>query len=353
MNNNSIQFLKEYHSSKISAEDLIALQDLCLIYNVKMSLLLVLLYRLNINTVQEDLESPIKHIDLKNIPDNFQQIVDEAKERRRSQGEEQMFKYVESLGVCVVANDRNAIRPKELDIYLPDFKVGIEYDGLYWHKESSLVSKTNKCDKKGIRLIRFYEDEWHHKKDICKSIIRDAVNLQPRVIKAKDCTLKRIQLETYMNFLKANHIHGFAYSPIMLGLYLRNELVFAIGVKQFQGQYILNRICHKVYTHVKGALKECLKELKYHYKIESLITYADRRTANIKDFEEIGFKLVTVTKPEYFYVVRGERIGVYDSDRLPDILNHYDPEKSDEENLHLNGYDRIFDCGKYLMKKEL
>ena len=51
MNNNSIQFLKEYHSSKISAEDLIALQDLCLIYNVKMSLLLVLLYRLNINTV--------------------------------------------------------------------------------------------------------------------------------------------------------------------------------------------------------------------------------------------------------------------------------------------------------------
>ena len=70
-----------------------------------------------------------------------------------------------------------------------------------------------------------------------------------------------------MNFLKANHIHGFAYSPIMLGLYLRNELVFAIGVKQFQDQYILNRICHKVYTHVKGALKECLKELKYHYKI--------------------------------------------------------------------------------------
>ena len=146
MNNDSIQFLKEYHSSKISAEDLIALQDLCLIYNVKMSLLLVLLYRLNINTVQEDLESPIKHIDLKNIPDNFQQIVDDAKERGRSQGEDQMFKYVESLGVRVVANDRNAIRPKELDIYLPDFQVGIEYDGLYWHKEASLVSKTNKCD---------------------------------------------------------------------------------------------------------------------------------------------------------------------------------------------------------------
>ena len=68
-----------------------------------------------------------------------------------------MFKYVESLGVHVVANDRNAIRPKELDIYLPDFQVGIEYDGLYWHKEASLVSKTNKCDKNGIRLIRFYE----------------------------------------------------------------------------------------------------------------------------------------------------------------------------------------------------
>lgn len=118
---------------------MITLYDMCLIYNVRLSMLLAILYKNNIPMIQEDLESSTRCINLNNIPDNFRELIDEAKEKGRSRGEDQMFRYIESLGIRVIPNDRTVIRPKELDMYMPDFNIGIEYDGLYWHKESSLA----------------------------------------------------------------------------------------------------------------------------------------------------------------------------------------------------------------------
>lgn len=62
-------------------------------------------------------------------------------------------------------NKRKIIPPKEIDIYLPDLKLAIEYNGLYFH---STLAGTNKnyhleksllCREKNIRLIHIYEFE--------------------------------------------------------------------------------------------------------------------------------------------------------------------------------------------------
>lgn len=45
-----------------------------------------------------------------------------------------------------------------LDIFLPQFNVGIEYDGEYWHKNADRdIRKNEVCSQKGIRLIRILE----------------------------------------------------------------------------------------------------------------------------------------------------------------------------------------------------
>lgn len=48
----------------------------------------------------------------------------------------------------------------ELDIYLPDLRIGIEYDGSYWHKEKikNDLIKNKKCKELNIQLYRFREN---------------------------------------------------------------------------------------------------------------------------------------------------------------------------------------------------
>ena len=65
----------------------------------------------------------------------------------------------------VIHNDRTVLRPKELDIYIPELKIGIEYNGIYWHSFERSQNKymhRNKsiaCKNLGVRLIHIYEFE--------------------------------------------------------------------------------------------------------------------------------------------------------------------------------------------------
>lgn len=49
---------------------------------------------------------------------------------------------------------------KEVDIFIEDFNLGIEYDGSYWHQEKSIIDKqkNNILNQNGIALIRIREN---------------------------------------------------------------------------------------------------------------------------------------------------------------------------------------------------
>lgn len=64
----------------------------------------------------------------------------------------------------IKANTRKIITPLELDIYLPDLKIAVEYNGTYWHSSNNKtieyhLNKSLLCRKLGIRLIHIYEFE--------------------------------------------------------------------------------------------------------------------------------------------------------------------------------------------------
>lgn len=68
----------------------------------------------------------------------------------------------------IIHGDNKTLAPLELDFYIPDLKIAIEYNGSYWHsiKFKPLDYHFNKsilCLEKGIRLIHFYEFEsWEY-----------------------------------------------------------------------------------------------------------------------------------------------------------------------------------------------
>ena len=57
----------------------------------------------------------------------------------------------------VVEHDRVLVKPKEIDLLIPSIKLGIEYNGLFWHSEQQgkgnnyHLDKTNKCEKQGYQ----------------------------------------------------------------------------------------------------------------------------------------------------------------------------------------------------------
>jgi len=90
------------------------------------------------------------------------------------------FVYNNYIGK-IIYNSRSIIKPYELDIYLPDIKFAIEFNGLYWHcdlnkpKDYHLM-KTEMCEELGIELFHIFEDEWIYKQEIIKSMILEKIN---------------------------------------------------------------------------------------------------------------------------------------------------------------------------------
>lgn len=85
--------------------------------------------------------------------------------RNISKGETEVFEYISSIiNQEVVHSDRKTLEHFELDIYIPSLKLGVEYDGDYWHSLPKMVErdkrKNQECYQKGIKLIRIKESDW-------------------------------------------------------------------------------------------------------------------------------------------------------------------------------------------------
>lgn len=77
------------------------------------------------------------------------------KESKTSFPEQAIFYYVQKCFPDAENSNISVLRGKELDIYIPSQKVGIEFDGSYWHSNKAKDENKNAlCEKAGIRLFR-------------------------------------------------------------------------------------------------------------------------------------------------------------------------------------------------------
>lgn len=81
-----------------------------------------------------------------------------AKQHGTSFSEQTLFYYINKT---VTAESRYLINGVEIDIYIPSLKIGIEYDGIFFHSTKKSQAKETKknafCQENGIRLIRVKE----------------------------------------------------------------------------------------------------------------------------------------------------------------------------------------------------
>ena len=77
-----------------------------------------------------------------------------------SEMEKDLHEFIQSFyGGEIKRNDRSVLESKELDFYIPEKQIAIEFNGIYWHGELNGkgrnydLNKTRECEDKGIKLI--------------------------------------------------------------------------------------------------------------------------------------------------------------------------------------------------------
>ncbi len=261
----------------------------------------------------------------------------------------------------IIENDRKILKNKEIDILLPDHDLGIEFNGLYWHSNINIdndyhLNKTQLANTKGIKLIHIFEDEWILKSDIVKSIIKNKVGLTKNKIFGRKCIIKEILSKDCREFLDKNHIQGYINSSIRIGLFYNNELVSlmtfgkkrkAMGSKSEEDHYEMYRFCNKLNTSVIGGASKLFKYFINNYKPKEIISYADRRYFDGTLYENLNFKFISSTKPNFWYFKKNTLTREYRFNYRKDLLikKGFDTTKTAHEIMSENGYYWIYDCG--------
>ena len=287
-----------------------------------------------------------------------------------SKGENEIYEYVKSIYTQTIHNDRSILNGKELDIYVPEKNIAIEYNGLLWHSEQYKddadiyhLEKLKTCQKQNIRLIHIFEDEWIEKSQIVKSRLNSIFGLNQNRIFARKCIFKEVSPHESMKFLEENHIQGKCKAKYHYGLYYNNKLVslMTFGKMRQQRKYHddydnkweLLRFCNILNTTVVGGASKLLKHFINEIKPKEIISYADKRWSDGHLYETLGFEHTHDSKPNYFYVIGQHRENRFNYRKGELVKQGFDSNKTEHEIMINRGIYRIYDCGTMCFKLKL
>ena len=263
--------------------------------------------------------------------------------------------------------NREILRNREIDIYIPSLKLGIEYNGLRWHSEEFgkdhryHLDKLNKCNDQGIKLIHIFEDEWINHRKICESKLKQicGLNTNPKIY-ARKCEIREIPKKTEVyEFLDKNHIQERTGFTIALGTYYNNELVGVMTFKkEKEGYWDLNRFATDINHQCIGIGGKLFKYFTRNYPFIEIKSFADRRwtTDPVNNlYTKLGFEFDSYVPPSYWYYKDGEIARHHKFGFRKQILHKrygLPLDLKESEMAERLGYVRIWDCGliKYVYR---
>lgn len=300
--------------------------------------------------------------------ENLKTFTSASKGKGTSRPEKELQEYVKSLENNVILNDRNAVHNgMELDIFVPDKRTAIEYNGDIWHSEAFKknaktyhLDKTLECENLGIRLIHIFSDEWNFKQDIVKSIVASALGHYEKKYMARKLSFKKVSYEEAVEFFEKNHIQGNAQAAFYYGLYDNDLLVqcASVGKNRFRKKkesWELIRMASLLNTQVVGGFSKLMKNIMTECDINEIDSYVDRRLFDSKGYLSSGWTKEGESAPRYFYTngkIRENR-QVYMKQSCLKKWPECTPDMTEYEMCLMHHLYRIYDCGTIKMTFKL
>jgi hypothetical protein len=280
-----------------------------------------------------------------------------------------LFDYIKSIHPNAVSR----VRPvpglvRELDIYIPDLNLGIEYNGNFFHRDpdpefdrldgkmaskTSLLDKTRMFKDAGIRIIHIFEDEWLEKPEVVKSRLRSILG-KDAVCYARKGVIKEVSEGDCQLFEDENHIQGHAKgSCVRLGLYIEGNLKALMSFSKLRyeahskDEYELLRFCSL--GTVVGGFSRLLSHFRNKHNPSRVVSYSDKRWSIGHVYSKNGFSLVSTSPPGYFWCKGQKRFSRvrFQRHKLSDVFEQNFPESmTEKEIMYSKNFFKIFDCGQ-------
>lgn len=306
--------------------------------------------------------------------------IEDLVDSRYSMMESEVSDFIKSLipDVNMQMRNKRIIAPKELDIYLPDYKMAIECNPTYTHNstvppysDNNEVlplhyhqQKSDLCKKNGIFLFHIFGYEWANKRSVMKSMLANLLGVTARKIYARDTYVDVVSYKEATAFLNANHRQGYMTSKIRLGLRVKgtDELVSlmtfnkprkGIGKKSNDDlEWELGRFCNALNTNVVGGASKLFKYFTRHYEYSKIISFSDVAHTKGNLYDILGFTAVSESSPGYVWVnlftdmyltrtaCQKNNLRKLFNDPAIDIEN-----KTEAMIMAEHGFVQVFDCG--------
>lgn len=278
---------------------------------------------------------------------------------RTSAVEEEVREYV----VSIIPHDvesmtRTVISPKELDIYIPALRVGVEVNGGWWHSEAAgkernyHSGKLSACREARVSLIQIWEDDWLLKRSVVEKMLRSklGVNTDPRVgaREASVCTVPQVEAK---GFMERNHMRGHTNGTFYDGLIAPDGNLCAVLITTQTGPtYRIDRYAtDRAVVGGFGKLLEVLKRRVSENGGGTIVTFSDNEVSDGHLYARTGFALDGELPPDYSYLVDGRRTHKFNyrlSRFRTDPALVYREGMSEAQLAELNHLPRVWDSGK-------
>src|SRR5699024_1037446 len=259
----------------------------------------------------------------------------------------------------------------ELDIYIPDLKIGFEYNGFYWHSDKFKdknyhLNKLNYFQEKGINVYFIDSTDWINKNDIIKSKIKNILkNTCNKKYARKLYFSDNVDLKDEKDFLNKNHIQGYAISSYKFSLRDENGKIYAIltyvkprknvNNKNENNEIELLRYSTLLDYNVVGGFSKLLKNSEKFLKdlgYDTIKSYAYKDMSRGNLYLKNNFYLYNESKPSYNYVYKGikyNRFKFRKSELKKNFSSFYNESKTEIEIAdEIPSLYRIWNCGNYI-----
>lgn len=295
--------------------------------------------------------------------------------------ENSVYNAIKSIDsdIVVVRNTKQIITPMELDIYLPEYKLGIECNPTATHNSSINVfdpssdampynyhmKKTQRCESEGIFLLHLFGSEWTYSSRILVSMIRNLLGRNSRKVYARNCVVAEINSSDCCKFLNDNHRQGATNSSIRLGLFLGEELVSVMTFGKMRNTigtdstdlsdcFELVRFCSLLNTSVVGGADKLFKYFVRNYKPERVRSFSDRAHTRGGLYAKLGFTKIRESDPGYVWVDSRTDISYHRYSAQKHNIKKFlhdddiDLSKTEKQIMEEHGFLQVFDCGTVL-----
>ena len=241
----------------------------------------------------------------------------------------------------ILSSNRQILDGRELDMYIPDNKLAIEFDGVYFHSTAKKddkfyhLWKTIECEKRGIRLLHILSDEWELKRPLVLDIVKKALG-KYTTLKQEDCCIVVLTPKEEEVFMNNFHLLGhYKDSCLGLGILYKNKVVMGMSFGKIDDDWIITRVATLVGVEVEKGFHHLMNYFLEKYSPKSVYASIDRRFESAFDIKDFGFIEIESSNPNTTYT--------------KDFQHRYqesDFKNFDEETLTSQGWYKVYDCGR-------